>query len=158
MQSVERIPIAERVANALLSYDRYLAIAAWPTDPSLFYPRVDAETFTPIFVGLTLVPLALFSGWALREWRRRPFLAVGWLWFLVTLVPVIGLVQVGEQSIADRYTYLPFVGLSIAVAWGIESYWPQHGWRAWALGALAVLLSRLLAGAQKKNRPENRPE
>ncbi len=151
VQSIERIPIDERVANALLSYDRYLGIAAWPTDLSLFYPRVAPEVFTPLFIGLTLVPLVVLSAWAVREWRRRPFLAVGWLWFLVTLVPVIGLVQVGEQSIADRYTYLPYVGLSIAVAWGVESYWPQHPRRSGALvglAAAAIAACAILASSQ----------
>ncbi len=114
--SLETVPMMMRVANALISYVYYIAKMVWPSNLAVFYPY---ENVLPVWqglgAGLLLVGLSLL---ALREARRFPYVAVGWLWYLGTLVPVIGLVQVGEQAMADRYTYVPLIGLFIVFAWG----------------------------------------
>lgn len=117
--SLEMLPASARLANALTSYVAYLGITAWPTGLAVFYP-FDLEIPLWKSAGSALLLAALTVG-ALLGAARRPWLAVGWLWYLVTLAPVIGLVQVGSQGMADRYTYLPMIGLSVAVAWtGVE--------------------------------------
>jgi len=101
-----RLPFAARAANAPLSYVRYLAKTAWPLDLAFFYPFPTSLPH-PLKVIATLLLLVLVSILTLRAGRRWPWLSFGWLWYLGTLVPVIGLVQVGAQARADRYTYLP---------------------------------------------------
>ena len=113
--SVEKMSVGARGANALIWYCRYLGKLFWPTDLSVFYPR-PAEW--PLAEVLLAGGLLLGISWLLFVARRRsPWLLMGWLWFVGTLVPVIGLVQVGDQSIADRYTYLPSLGMLILVVW-----------------------------------------
>jgi len=119
MASLEMVPVSARLANSLTSYVAYLGITAWPTGLAVFYPY-DLEIPLWKSAGSALLLAALTAG-ALLGAARRPWLAVGWLWYLVTLAPVIGLLQVGSQGMADRYTYLPMIGLSVAVAWtGVE--------------------------------------
>ena len=137
LKSLEWIPLAERIANVPLAYARYLGMAVWPQDLAVFYPALEADGLSAAGVLPAVALLFGLSSLALWQARTRPFLLVGWLWFLGTLVPVIGLVQVGDQSIADRYTYLPYVGLSIALVWGVESVWPRHRGRGAALALLA---------------------
>jgi hypothetical protein len=107
-----------RLANALMSYVRYISKLFWPTDLALIYPY---RHFWP-FAGVVFVAglLAVLSVIFILQAKRFPYLAVGWLWFLGTLVPAIGLVQVGVQSMADRYTYLPSIGFFILVIWGVN--------------------------------------
>jgi hypothetical protein len=108
-----------QAGNACISYLSYLGKTVWPQNLAVFYPfNPAAVTFTR--VGLALGVLLLISWVMLRSWQRLPFLAVGWLWYLGMLVPVIGFVQVGGQAMADRYTYLPLIGIFIIVAWGVE--------------------------------------
>jgi tetratricopeptide (TPR) repeat protein len=116
MQSLLSRPLAERAANALVSYAKYLGKAIWPSGLAAVYPY---ERFGLLSwqVGLALLLLAGVTAFAFAHRRRRPYLAAGWLWYLVTLVPVIGIVQVGNQPLADRYTYLPLIGISVALAW-----------------------------------------
>lgn len=120
--SLHEISLGGRLVNALVAYATYLRRTVWPADLSFFYPHlaVAARGVSPwILPALgSLLVLALASFLAIRKRARFPYLAVGWLWFLGTLVPVIGIVQVGMQSMADRYTYLPSIGLCIAVSWG----------------------------------------
>jgi 4-amino-4-deoxy-L-arabinose transferase-like glycosyltransferase len=114
---VAQLPLGARVENALVSYALYVAKAFWPTGLAVFYPhRADAIPFREV-VAATLA-LTGATALALASARRRPYLAVGWLWYGVTLLPAIGLIQVGSQAMADRYMYLPLIGLTIAVAWG----------------------------------------
>jgi hypothetical protein len=110
------LDLGVRAANAAVAYVRYLGKALWP---SSLLPQYAYPTGLPAWqvLGSALLLLAI-TGLALVGARRAPWLAVGWLWFAGMLVPVIGLVQVGAQSIADRYTYVPLVGLFVAVAWG----------------------------------------
>jgi protein O-mannosyl-transferase len=110
------LPVGQRVANALVSYAVYIEKMFWPAGLSFFYPyplEVPVWQWVGAAAGLILVTVLVIV-----YARRAPYLAVGWFWFLGMLVPVIGLVQVGEQSMADRYTYLPLIGLFIAGVWG----------------------------------------
>jgi len=116
MSTMGAIPPASRISNALLSYWRYLGRTLWPAGLAPFYPH-DHQSH-PVAALLAGAGLAAVTVLALRAARRRPYLAVGWLWYLGMLLPVIGLVQVGGQSYADRYTYLPAIGLAVALVWG----------------------------------------
>ena len=116
MRSVQEVSLGSRLGNALVSYFTYLIKTFWPVDLAVFYPlRLDV----PVLEGL--VALLVLGGISFAVWKlrgSRPYLLVGWLWFVGMLVPVIGLVQVGGQARADRYTYLPLVGVFIMLAWG----------------------------------------
>jgi len=118
VESLHYNPLSSRIANALVSYLEYLQKIFWPKELSVFYPHpVDALA---LWKGaLCAITLAGITAWIVRKVRRAPYLAVGWFWYLGTLVPVIGLIQVGEQAMADRYTYIPLIGIFIAVAWGV---------------------------------------
>ncbi len=116
--SLQRVPIAERIANSLISYATYLGQFFWPLGLAVFYPR--SENFPAWQVGGALLVLAAVSAAALMLWRKQPAVLVGWLWYVGTLVPMIGLVQIGSHARADRYTYLPQIGLGIAVVWGVR--------------------------------------
>jgi tetratricopeptide (TPR) repeat protein len=107
-----------RLANALMSYVRYISKMFWPTDLALIYPY---PHFWPMagVIGVAVL-LALLSAIFMLQAKRFPYLPVGWFWFLGTLVPAIGLVQVGVQAMADRYTYLPSIGIFILVVWGVN--------------------------------------
>ena len=115
MASIDAIPILTRLANATTSYVQYLTKFLWPQNLSAIYPlQTDIEPWSVIACFMALLCITILA------WRTRattPFLLVGWLWFLGTLVPVIGLVQVGSQAFADRYTYLPLIGIMISSIW-----------------------------------------
>ncbi len=116
--STASLPLQFRVANTLMSYVRYLSKIFIPTDLALIYPYPHSWPLAGVIVaGAVLVLLSLIF---ILQAKRFPYLAIGWFWFLGTLVPVIGLVQVGVQAIADRYTYLPAIGIFILVVWGIN--------------------------------------
>jgi protein O-mannosyl-transferase len=109
------LSFGERTANALVACVRYLGKAFWPVHLTVFYPHPGHWPVALVLGALGL--LLLVSAVALCHGVRRPYLIVGWCWFLGTLVPVLGLVQVGVQSLADRYTYLPLIGIFVAVVW-----------------------------------------
>jgi len=110
-------PAGLRVENALISYAAYIGDLFWPAGLAVLYPYPHA---IPLWqAAAAFIFLGAISLTVARQFRSRPYLAVGWCWYLGTLVPVIGLVQVGLQSRADRYTYIPLVGLSIMLAWGL---------------------------------------
>lgn len=114
--ATESLPVSQRVANAVFSYWRYLGLTVWPTKMAAYYPYVTPTlNWLPWLAGTGLMVITV----GLLVLRRFPFLTVGWLWFLGTLIPVIGLVQVGGQGMADRYTYIPSVGLFIMAAFGL---------------------------------------
>jgi len=116
-------PFAVRFGNALLAYARYLGKAVWPSHLAAMYPHPGESLQAWQAVAAALLLGFISAGvWAAR---RRRYLLVGWLWFLGTLVPMIGLVQVGGQSMADRYAYLPLIGLFVMIAWGVAD-WAQH--------------------------------
>lgn len=126
---LEHIPFGLRLSNALVSYAVYLVKTILPLGLAVFYPHPALiHAAIPLWkVAGSALLLGGISYLALRERERRPYLAVGWLWYLGTLVPVIGLVQVGEQAFADRYTYIPMIGILVAIAWGAREILP--GWR-----------------------------
>ena len=138
------LPFSARVANALVSYVLYLWKTVWPTKLAAPYPFSHSWTFwTAAGAGLFLIIVSVI---VIGRIRAQPYLAVGWFWFLGTLVPVIGLVQVGIQSMADRYTYVPLIGIFIMLAWSIPGQWakwPSPGLVFGAVtgGVLMVLLT-----------------
>ena len=125
VQSTKIFSLSSRTSNALVSYMEYLEKTIWPQGFAVFYPHPgnSLPTWQVLVCGLILVG---FSTWVVRKYQQKPYLAVGWFWYLGTLVPVIGIVQVGEQAMADRYMYIPLIGIFIAVVWGI-SEWIKKG-------------------------------
>ena len=113
--TVDAFPLGARISNALVSNIRYTLKLIWPTGLSAFYPKPDV--WPAAVVAGSAVALVALTVLAIAMGRRRPYLSVGWLWYVGTLVPVIGLVQVGMQSMADRYTYIPSIGLFVAIVW-----------------------------------------
>jgi tetratricopeptide (TPR) repeat protein len=144
MQSLAQIPLDLRVANALAAHVKYLVKLFWPFPMAFFYPLTPVPWWQAVGAALVLL---VISALVWRGTPRHPYLAVGWLWFLVTLMPVNGLVQVGGQALADRYTYLPYIGLFIMVSWGafdLTANW--HHRRVWRpLGAGVIISACLLA-------------
>jgi len=118
VRSTEFHSLYSSTANALISYLEYLEKMAWPLRLSVFYPHLGnaLPVWKAWVCGLALVGITTA---VVKGIRRAPYLAVGWFWYLGTLVPVIGIVQVGEQAMADRYTYVPLIGIFIAIAWGV---------------------------------------
>jgi len=117
--TLEKMPFEQRIANAFVAYMEYIRKMLWPADLSVLYPHAGMPPAWKTGLAVTLI--VSLSYVAVRKAREMPFLLVGWLWYLGTLVPVIGIIQVGSQSMADRYTYLPLVGLFLAAAWGAKS-------------------------------------
>jgi len=141
------LPFSARMANALVSCVLYLWKMLWPADLALPYPYSHIWTFWPAAGAGCL--LLLISGGAILRARRQPYLIVGWLWFLGTLAPVIGLVQAGIQPMADRYSYVPLIGIFIMAAWAIPAAWTRWPRPGLVFGAVvAGALGFLLAGAE----------
>ena len=116
VKSLELFPLGQRVANALVSYIAYLGMMVWPANLAVFYPHHPVPAWQ---IAAALAVLVAITWWAVRLLRSYPYVAVGWFWYLVTLLPVIGLIQAGLQARADRFTYIPHIGVSLAVAWGV---------------------------------------
>jgi tetratricopeptide (TPR) repeat protein len=116
MTGAENIPLGVRSGNALISYGRYLGKLFWPANLVAYYPHPGHWPLVMVVLASGLILGISVQAWVLR--RRFPYLLVGWLWFVGTLVPVIGLVQVGQQAMADRYTYLPSLGVAVFAVWG----------------------------------------
>ena len=138
--ALETVPMTLRLENAAVSYAAYLGKFVWPTNLAVLYPLSKANL--PMGkVAAALLLLVAISAAVLACWRRYPYLFVGWLWYLGMLVPMSGLVQVGSHAMADRYTYLPHIGLAIALAWTarhVSRSWPYRAW-ACGIGAAAAL-------------------
>lgn len=135
--AVSHFSVTSRIANAVISYARYLGKLAWPENLSPLYLKHGAwPLWEAALIGAVLIAVSIA---AVRQLKARPYLAVGWFWYLGTLVPVIGLVQVGMQSMADRYTYIPLIGIFIVLAWG--------GWELAARWQVPRLPLGLIAGA-----------
>ena len=139
------VPLAERACNALISYWRYLGMTLWPAGLSPFYPLPRSANVVGALAAAA--GLAAVTALVVRQSRRRAYLAVGWLWYLGTLVPVIGLLQVGMQAYADRYTYIPIVGLLVAAVWGLSDLLAARPPARRAAAALAVALLGVLGVA-----------
>jgi len=132
------VPLSSRIANALVTYVAYMGKMFWPTHLAVLYPY--RQTLTAgrwALAGLALAGISALVVWAAR---RRPYLPVGWFWYLGTLVPVIGLVQVGEQSMADRYTYVPLIGLFMMTVWGSADLAAGRRYRQIGLGVFAGMV------------------
>jgi protein O-mannosyl-transferase len=140
--SVESYSIGIRIANALLSYITYIQKMLWPSHLAIFYPYLDTFSMWKV-VGSGLL-LVCLSTLVIRDARKRPYLLVGWFWYLGTLVPVIGLVQVGSQAMADRYTYVPLIGLFIIIARGVPNLLGRWRHNRVLLPILAGLLLSIL--------------
>jgi len=139
--TLDAYPLGVRLANAAVAYATYLGRTIWPAGLALPYPHPGNEL--PLTTSLLSLLLLAAVSFAAYHWRReRPWLAVGWLWFLGTLVPVIGLVQVGPQAMADRYTYLPLVGIFMMLAWSFRSVGRQVR-RETGLAALLLVVTPL---------------
>ena len=137
VKALANFPLPLRVANALASYLIYLVQTFWPTHLAVFYPfPADIPIWKPL-TAIVLIGAVSALVWKAR--LKQPYLLTGWLWFLVTLLPVIGIVQVGAQSHADRYMYLPMTGLLIMLAWGVlylVQRWPRMKLVAFAAAGL----------------------
>ena len=113
-----RIPLFDRICNAAVSYVTYIGKMIWPVNSALYYPYSERQSLW-LSIGAAVLLLCITVAF-IRLAKSRPYGIAGWLWFLGTLVPVIGFVQVGGQEMADRYTYIPFIGLFIILAWGMH--------------------------------------
>ena len=131
------------ISNALASYVSYIGKMLWPKNLSVFYPYPEIlPLWKSAGAGLLLLSLSILF---IRTVRTRPYLIVGWLWYLGTLIPVIGLIQVGNQAMADRYTYIPFIGLFIMVAWSIPDFLGRWRYRQIVLPITTFFLVFILS-------------
>lgn len=147
MRDFEEFPLAGRLANGAVAYVLYLTKTLWPTGLCAYYPYPAAIPAWQVAGALAL--LGGITAVALAQVRRRPSLAVGWLWYVGTLLPVIGIVQLGGQRMADRYTYVPLVGPFVALAWLLTAPPRARAWRKRALGAAALAVILALATAAR---------
>ena len=132
--SLDVYSLSVRIANALVSYVSYLIKMMWPFHLAVFYPHPGMLPFWKV-AGASLL-LASISMVAIRVVKRHPWFIVGWLWYIGMLVPVIGIVQVGLQGMADRYTYVPLIGIFIIIVWGVSEL--VAGWRYKKIGLRAI--------------------
>ena len=138
---IEALSILERVENSLVSYSRYILKTVWPVHLCAFYPMPKGGWPVGIVIASAISFVAItWAVWRVR--RRKTTLLIGWCWFAITLLPVIGIIQVGSQSMADRYMYVPMIGLSVMLLWGLPESWLRnpHG----AVATSGVLIAILL--------------
>lgn len=149
VQALSVHPLGLRIENTLVSYVVYVVKMFWPSGLAVFYPYPrDLAAWQAAIAALALIGV---STQVFRSFRAYPYLAVGWLWYMGTLVPVIGLVQVGAQARADRYMYVPMIGLTIMLAWGAQDlvrHWPRAKPAVGALAAAAFLFMAVLTWIQ----------
>ena len=140
----ESLPMQLRLANAAISNLRYVSQTVWPTDLTVFYPS--PTSFPTGLVLSSLLLLGLISLAAIWFGRRYPYLLAGWLWYLITLAPVSGLIQVGGHARADRYTYIPLIGIFLLVSWGLAKWCGSWRFRRKVLGltGVAVVIGLLI--------------
>jgi hypothetical protein len=117
VSDLELIPIGSRALNALLAYVQYLIMMVWPVGLAAHYPYLKIFPVWQVAGAILVLAGVSYAAWGLR--KKYPYLLTGWAWYVITLLPVIGLVQVGSQAFADRYTYVPLIGIFIAITWGI---------------------------------------
>ncbi len=137
LRAFETLPLATRMANAFVSYIAYMGKMLWPMNLAVLYPHPLGWPLWKV-LGSVMVLVAL-TVLAVRGARKRPYAALGWLWYMGTLVPVIGVIQVGSQAMADRYTYIPLIGLFIIIAWGVPEVFKSWRFRKEVLIALPVM-------------------
>jgi Flp pilus assembly protein TadD len=148
VRTTEFISLYSRTSNALVSYLEYLEKMVWPQGLSVFYPHPgnSLPAWKAMVCGLVLMGI---TTWMVRRYRHSPYFAVGWFWYLGTLVPVIGIVQVGEQAMSDRYMYIPLIGIFIAIVWGVSG-WIKNGQEKllFALAGASILLFMIMSRGQ----------
>jgi protein O-mannosyl-transferase len=143
VQSLTEVPLTYRFANAPVAMVEYLLKLVWPAGLAIIYPM--PHVIAPITIAVSSVVLILVTVAAWVERKRNPFLLMGWLWFGGTLVPVIGLVKVGDAAMADRYTYIPSIGIFVALAFGAQKLAKGVSLPKFSLPALAILILGALA-------------
>jgi tetratricopeptide (TPR) repeat protein len=140
--SIEAYPFSLRMANALIAYMGYIAKLFWPVNLAAIYPY---NWELPVWqVWLACFFIFGISCFTIKSYKSKPWFLVGWLWYLGTLVPVIGLVQVGTQAMADLYTYFPLIGIYIIIAWGLSDLMARWRYRKVGLATLAVAITGVL--------------
>jgi len=141
--AIENLPIGSRISNAIVSYVAYIGQAFWPVDLAAFYPY--PLVIPPALVAGASLALAVMTVCAIRAARHAPYVTVGWFWYVGTLVPVIGIVQLGSHAMADRFTYIPLVGLLVIAAWGGASLLQRAGASRATLTIAAIALVAVCA-------------
>jgi tetratricopeptide (TPR) repeat protein len=144
VKPLEVLPFKSRVSNALVSYIGYVVKAIWPSKLAIFYPHPGNALSSWTIVGAAFL-IAVVILLSIRISEKYPYIAVGLFWYFGTLIPVIGLVQVGDQAMADRYTYIPFVGLFIIVVWGVSDLFRKWRYGKIFLGVYGMIILSLLA-------------
>jgi Flp pilus assembly protein TadD len=144
VRTFTEFPVTLRLSNAVVSYAKYLLFAFWPNDLAVYYPYTRTGISAWQIIGAALLLIAI-TAFCFFQRKIRPYLIVGWLWFLGTLVPVIGLVQVGAQTMADRYFYIPSIGLFIAIVFGLADIADTRRIAPWLSAAIASLVLLILA-------------
>lgn len=139
VQRIEVFPFGTRVANAAIGYVGYLWKMLWPQKLAIFYPY-HAERITVLKTAAAVFLLLVITVWVIKRARSDKYLAVGWFWYIGTLVPVIGLVQVGHQALADRYTYIPLIGIFIMFSWYVPTLLAGYKLKKLLLTALTVII------------------
>jgi len=139
MANVIEYPLRGRLENVSVSYVKYIMKMIWPADLAILYPLYGNRppVWQPVLAAILLIAVSI---WIVRSAQKRKYLPIGWLWFLGTLVPVIGVVHVGAQSMADRYSYIPSVGLLVIAAWGIDELTAKWRSRKTALSVSASII------------------
>jgi tetratricopeptide (TPR) repeat protein len=142
IKSFGDIGLSERMLNATVSCGDYAVKMLWPVNLACFYPY--PNSFSLSVLPLSVIFLCATSFFAFRYIRTAPYLAMGWLWYLIALLPVIGIIQVGDQAMADRYTYIPLIGLFIVIAWGIPDLMKGRPYHRRLIPAAAGVITLLL--------------
>lgn len=145
--SLQTLPLDVRIENAILSYAMYLKKLFWPIDLAVFYPH-PMDTISITAVGLSVLLLSGITVWVFTVGKKHPYLPVGWFWYLGTMIPVTGISQSGMQAMADRFAYVPFIGLYIMLCWGIFSLTnrlkPKYNYYAY-IGIFIIIISVFMA-------------
>ena len=144
VRTFTEVSVTLRLSNALVAYAKYLLLTFWPNDLAVFYPFPAAGLPAWQIIGAALLLIGI-TAFCLFQWKIRPYLIVGWLWFLGTLVPVIGLIQVGGQAMADRYFYIPSIGLFVAIVFGLADIAKRRRVAPWFSAAIAGVVLLVLA-------------
>jgi tetratricopeptide (TPR) repeat protein len=145
---LKTLPLGARIENAFVSYIAYIGKMIWPSNLAVFYPHQLLLSWQVLGSVLLLITITVA---VFMMVKRSPYLATGWLWYLGTLVPVIGILQAGSQAMADRYTYIPLIGLFIIVAWGVPDLLKKWNYRKeilWASSALVILCLSIITWTQ----------
>jgi protein O-mannosyl-transferase len=142
VRTITEVSVSARLENVFVSYVRYIGKALWPSRLAAMYTRPGNSL--PGWQVLGAVALLLLLSALVLRWRDRRYLLVGWFWFLGTLVPMIGIITVGEQSMADRYAYIPFIGLFVAIVWGLDAVASEHRIAGVLRAGIALVVALIL--------------